>query len=101
MLLLSDYTFDELLALGHALHFESLLGLLPTLLQATLVASWLTELYLDQINRALLNEGTHAHASAADLLLPSAEKLGTELQSFLAAHVEVGCSTPSCFHLLG
>ena len=56
------------------------------------MASWLTELYLDQINRALLEEGTSTPASATDPPSPSAEKLGTQLQSFLATHVEVSFS---------
>ena len=58
--------------------------------QATLVASWLTELYLDQINRALLDEGAGQALATADSAAAgiTADDLGKQLQSFLATHLE-------------
>ncbi len=58
--------------------------------QATLVASWLTELYLDQINRALLDAGAGQAVATSDTAAssPTADDLGKQLQSFLATHLE-------------
>ena len=54
------------------------------------MASWLTELYLDQINRALLEEGAQAPPAAPPLPpQPLAQQLGAQLQAFLASHVNV------------
>ena len=54
------------------------------------MASWLTELYLDQINRALLDEGAGQALPASDTVAasPTADDLGKQLQSFLATHLE-------------
>ncbi|KAK9814445.1 hypothetical protein WJX72_006013 [[Myrmecia] bisecta] len=49
--------------------------------QATMVASWLTELYLDHINRALLEEAGEAAAAAHGLT--------EQLRAFLRANVDV------------
>ncbi|KAK9789373.1 hypothetical protein WJX73_010275 [Symbiochloris irregularis] len=74
--------------------------------QATMVATWLTELYLDQINRALLEEGPdgapaspshrdsptahEASASATDSHeTPLVRALTKRLRDFLAKHVAV------------
>lgn len=65
-------------------------------LQATLVASWLTELYLDQINRALLDAGAQAPAAAPGPPQPSAEQLGAQLQAFLSNHVNVRGRSCTC-----
>lgn len=45
-----------------------------------MVASWLLELYLDQINHALLEEGGESGEAYVALV--------TKLRSFLASHVE-------------
>lgn len=74
--------------------------------QATMVATWLTELYLDQINRALLEEGpdqapsspTRAESPTAreapapengSLENPLVRALTKRLREFLAKHVGV------------
>ena len=59
--------------------------------QATLVASWLTELLLDQINRALLEEGARPASPAANgkPAAATAQQLSAQLQSFLSSHLEV------------
>ncbi|BDA49156.1 Vacuolar protein sorting-associated protein 18 homolog [Coccomyxa sp. Obi] len=49
--------------------------------QATMVASWVVELYLDQINRALLEETAEASTSG--------EALAEALRGFLHDHVDV------------
>ena len=60
--------------------------------QATLVASWLTELYLDQINRTLLDESVDqalpSSPTAGAASSPTADDLSKQLQSFLATHLE-------------
>lgn len=53
------------------------------------MASWLTELYLDQINRALLDAGAEAPSGAPDPPQASADELGSQLQAFLSTHVNV------------
>ena len=50
-------------------------------MQATMVATWLVELYLDQINRALLEEGPDTKGMVASLT--------QQLRDFLKAHVAV------------
>ena len=54
------------------------------------MASWLTELYLDQINRALLDAGADQALATSDTEAssPTADDLGKQLQSFLATHLE-------------
>jgi hypothetical protein len=49
--------------------------------QATMVASWVVELYLDQINRALLEETAEASSSG--------EALANALRDFLRDHVDI------------
>ena len=53
------------------------------LLQATMVATWLTELYLDCINRSRLDSSSEASASAGQ------QQLVGQLLDFLKAYVEV------------
>ena len=67
------------------------------------MASWLTELYLDQINRTLLDESIDealpSSPSAATAASPTADDLGKQLQSFLATHLEVRAQMLSISHM--
>ena len=65
------------------------------------MASWLTELYLDQINRTLLDESvdralpSSPTAGSGAAAAPTADDLSKQLQSFLATHLEVRAHKPA------
>ncbi|CAD7699110.1 unnamed protein product [Ostreobium quekettii] len=67
---LQEFLMAKLQALGH-----------DDRAQKTMVASWLTELYLDKINKALLEESGEQG--------PQYDKCVADLRNFLSTHVEV------------
>ena len=75
------YTNDA--AAAGCAELKCMLSSMYTCMQATMVATWLAELYLDRINRAVLEEGEGGEGG------PRVAELTTQLRDFLKDRVEL------------